>query len=44
MFAPEESSFEKTPTSKVESFLMTLFDLNETKKIVFTKKLFDLDL
>ena len=35
--AEEESSIEKAPPFKVESPLMTLFDLNQAGKILFTK-------
>ena len=37
IFDQEESSFEKTSPARIESFLMTLFDLNQTEKTVFTK-------
>ena len=44
VYAQEEGSIEKTPPAKVESFLIILFDLNQTGKIVFTKKMFNLEL
>ena len=38
IFTLQESSIEKTPPAKIEIFLMTLFNLNHSGKIVFWKK------
>ena len=37
IYALRANSIGKTPPTEAENFLLTLFDLNQTGKIVFTK-------